>query len=242
VRRRNERSVSGSDLTTALGLLLAMFVLAGCSVGDGASRRTVPEHARVIVRDDFSDRDSGWVEDSDAASSAAYTNGRYRVRVTKRNWSQSYSYEIGDIVEAMRIEVDAVQTNGAEGGVGVVCDPHVGASALVGYSLFIFPGDRSAVIYRELEGDQPEERLPLAERFALDAIKPVRARNRIRAECIGATRNEPAVLALYVNGQLVVRAEDDDGFREFDGIGLITTTEKPGTTAFFDDVIVSELR
>jgi hypothetical protein len=50
------------------------------------------------------------------------------------------------------------------------------------------------------------------------------------------------VIALYVNGQLVARAEDNVGFPRFDGVGVHTWSEEGGTEAFYDNVVVRELR
>ena len=44
-----------------------------------------------------------------------------------------------------------------------------------------------------------------------------------------------------MNGQALVRAEDESGGREFDGIGLFVDTVEGGAEAVFDDLVVTEL-
>ena len=191
------------------------------------------------MRDDFSDAKSGWNTTTDDVSSARYVNGRYRVRVTKPEWFIDNTFKTGDVVEALRVEVDVAMVEGEAGdAVGIVCEAHVGAKDTAGYSLSIDPYDAWAGTYWELENDS---RL-LQERDELDAIESGRAVNHLRADCIGATREEPAAIALYVNGRLVTRVVQADGFPRFDGIGLVTSTEDGGTVAAFDNLVVSELR
>jgi hypothetical protein len=51
----------------------------------------------------------------------------------------------------------------------------------------------------------------------------------------------PAVLTLAVNGQALVRAEDERGTRGFDGLGLFVDTTEGGAEAVFDDFVVTKL-
>jgi hypothetical protein len=217
----------------------AMLALSGCVLGESGDERALPSKPRVILRDDFSDAETGWATGVDAVSSTRYAHGRLRVRVTKPHWSVDTPLEIGEVVEALRVEVDVVQAEG-EGGdaVGIVCEAHVGARDVAGYSLSIDPNDGWVGTYWELEHNDHV----LEERYEPDTIRPGRSVNRLRADCIGATRDEPAVIALYVNGRLVTRAEDADGFPRFDGVGLLTANERGDTVAVYDNLVASEMR
>lgn len=59
-------------------------------------------------------------------------------------------------------------------------------------------------------------------------------------ECI-ASPGGPTVLTLAVNGEALVRAEDEQGRRDFDGVGLFVDTTEGGAEALFDDIVVTEL-
>jgi hypothetical protein len=229
----------------ALVLPLLIVALAACVVEDDAEESAPPQAApfsptetRVIVRDDFSDPNSGWYTGNDETSEVKYSNGRYHV-LMKRDEQTSDSFSIDEVVEGMRVEVDVVQAAGTDrDDMGVVCYAHVGAEKNAGYALVISPGTRWAGIYRELEGDSSS----LEQRSDEDVIRPPLATNRLRADCIGSRRGAPAVISLYVNGRLVARAEDDDGFPRFDGVGVTTASNEGGTKVVYDNVVVRELR
>ena len=59
-------------------------------------------------------------------------------------------------------------------------------------------------------------------------------------ECV-ASPDAPIVLTLGVNGEALVRAEDEETTRGFDGFGIIVDTTEGGAEALFDDFVGTEL-
>jgi hypothetical protein len=222
-------------------LVVGLVGLTGCVVGDNdsARERTVPQSGPVILKDDFSDPETDWSVGTTPGTVGGYHQGRYRVRVTRNDEGVSHWVEIGSVVEAMRFEIDATQRTGSpRDEIGVICYAHVGANDDAGYQLSFSP-DGWAQISRVLEGDSSV----LEERTGEDAIRGREGMYRIRADCIGATRDEPAQLSLFVDGQLVAHATDNLGyFPRFDGIGVTTWSEDGETEAVYDNAVVRELR
>ena len=108
----------------------------------------------------------------------------------------------------------------------------------VGYIMGIAPAQRGYIVaafrggdYRLLESSSGE---------AADAVRPLGEENQLRVECVASSDGQ-TVLTLAVNGQALVRAEDESGGREFDGIGLFVDTVEGGAEAVFDDLVVTEL-
>ena len=73
-----------------------------------------------------------------------------------------------------------------------------------------------------------------------DAVLPQGEENELRVECV-ASPDAPIVLTLGVNGEALVRAEDEETTRGFDGFGIIVDTTEGGAEALFDDFVVTEL-
>lgn len=205
--------------------------------GDDEAGRAVPTNARVVLEDDFSDPATDWYTGDDPDSLAEYRDGEYRVLVKDTDWFVSFSYNLEEVVEALRVEVDAVQTTGtADDEVGVICYAHVSADQVVGYTLTISP-DGSAYVTRDVEDETTE----LVTRTGEDAIRPLGRPNRLRAECVGATREEPAVVVFRVNGARVARVEDDEGFPLFDGVGITAYSSEGRSESLYDNLAVNEL-
>jgi hypothetical protein len=217
---------------------LLLITFAGCVVSTDEEERPLPTKQRVLLRDDFSDAETGWYTGSDAAYTAAYADGRYLARVKKKSWIESSSKELGEVVEAMRVEIDAVQTTGdAADEVGVICYAHSGTTNDAGYAATIGPADHWVAIVRKLN----KRSSTLEHASDVNVIRPIGPVNRIRTDCIGSRGDDAAVINLYVNGKLVARAEDNDGFPRFDGVGITTGSEEGRTQAFYDNLTVSEL-
>jgi hypothetical protein len=217
--------------------LLAVLIV-GCGGSDEGAPETTVEvrDVRIAEQDDFSDPTSGWPSRADAESEAGYAEGAYRIVVKQEDWG-GYVYDyLEPRLVALRLEVEATQITDTSGDrIGATCYTDIDSD--VGYEFGIEPVDRSYYVsafqgedYRDLETSEE----------AADAIRPQEEENRLRIECI-VTRNGPTVLTLAVNGEALVRTEDEGEGREFDGIGFFAATTEGGAEALFDDLVVTEL-
>jgi hypothetical protein len=75
---------------------------------------------------------------------------------------------------------------------------------------------------------------------AVEAVRPLEEENQLRVDCV-ASPDGPTVLTLAVNGETLVRAEDERGWRGFDGLGLFVDSKEGGTEALFDNLVLTEL-
>lgn len=106
----------------------------------------------------------------------------------------------------------------------------------MGYLLAVAPADRGYAVaafrgadYRILESSGE-----------VDAVRPLGEEDQLRVDCV-VSRESPTVLTLAVNGEALVRAEDERGRRGFDGVALFVETTAGGAEALFDDLVVTEL-
>jgi hypothetical protein len=99
-------------------------------------------------------------------------------------------------------------------------------------------GAQSSPAGSSAEGGPSSSLRPILEDLLVSG--PLREENQLRVECV-ASADGPTVLTLAVNGQALVRAEDETGGREFDGVGLFVDTTGGGAEALFDDLAVTEL-
>lgn len=230
------------------GALIAVSILAAACGGEGeddttqsrAARTTSQEQPAVregelLLQDDFSDSSSGWRDTVRKEGEARYVEGAYRI-AAKQARRQIWSDITGPTVQGLRLEFEATQVAGTTGDlVGVRCYTNAGSTAgyivgiapvQLGYALASFRGNE----YRLLESSgEPVE-----------AIRPLREQNQLRVECL-TLPGGPTVLTLAVNGQALVRAEDDAESRGFDGVGLFVDTTEGGAEAVFDDFVMIEL-
>jgi len=184
-----------------------------------------PAPGDVLLRDDFSDPDSGWAVIEYENGDVGYGDGYYFTETTEEAgmvWgvaSQSFSDVVIE-VEATQVEAPANNNNGF----GVMCRVQESND---GYLLRI-SGDGYAAIHRILGGSFDA----LVDWEESPAINQGAAVNSLRVVCDGST------LALYVNGELVAEATDTT-FVEGD-IGLAATTFEPEerTEIRFDNLLV----
>jgi hypothetical protein len=212
-----------------------VFLVAGCGGSDEGEPATTAEfrEGRIVLQDDFSDPTSGWYSGVSEESEVSYAEGGYRILQKQARLGWAYS-ELEPSLLALRLEVEATQLAGtSEDEVGALCYTDVVSD--VGYIFGIDPVDRSYYVsafrgddYRDLESSEA------------DAIRPQEEENRLRIECI-ASRDGPTVLTLAVNGQAIVRTEDERGRREFDGVGFFVDSTEGGAEAVFDDLVVTAL-
>jgi hypothetical protein len=75
---------------------------------------------------------------------------------------------------------------------------------------------------------------------AVEAVRPLEEENQLRVDCV-ASPDGPTVLTLAMNGETLVRAEDERRWRGFDGVGLFVDSKEGGTEALFDNLVLTEL-
>jgi hypothetical protein len=216
--------------------LLAVLI-AGCGGSDEGAPETTAEvrEVEIATQDDFSDPTSGWPSGENAATEWGYAEGAYRIVVKREEWAGSADENLEPPLVALRLEVEATQITGtSEDAIGAIC--YTDLDSEVGYLFGIEPVDRSYYVSAFQGGDRRD--LETSEEAA-DAIRP-QEENRLRIECM-ATRNGPTVLTLAVNGEGLVRTEDEGEGRRFDGIGFFAGTIEGGAEALFDDLVVTEL-
>jgi uncharacterized RDD family membrane protein YckC len=202
-----------------------------------ATVETLPlKEGRILVQDDFSDPTSGWDNDVFNEGETVYGEGAYRIFVKEERLQMWSNIVLEPRREALRLNVEATQLAGTAGDlVGARCYTDVDSNA--GYILGISPAERGGLIGAFQGG---EYRLLESSGEAVDAVSPLREENQLRVEC-GASPGGPTVLTLVVNGESIVRAEDETGRRNFDAIGLFVDTTEGGAEALFDDIVVTEL-
>jgi uncharacterized RDD family membrane protein YckC len=238
-----------SPAAAAVGLVV--LVLLGLSVyratGDDevagpkaettATVETLPfKEGRILVQDDFSDPTSGWDVDVFKEGETVYGEGAYRILVKDERLQMWSNIVLEPRREALRLNVEATQLAGAAGDlVGVRCYTDVDSNT--GYILGISSAERGGAVASFQGGDY---RLLESSGEAVDAVSSLREENQLRVECV-ASPDGPTVLTLAVNGEFIVRAEDETGRRNFDAIGLFVDTTEGGAEALFDDIVVTEL-
>ena len=228
-----------------VGPLVALMVAAGVATGDDdvsgpkAEPTATPEtlavrEGEILFQDDFSDSTSGWATGVSEEGEVGYVEGAYRIFA--KAGRQVFSEIEGSRVQGLRLEFEATQLAGTSGDrVGARCYTDVGSD--VGYILGIAPAEQGYFI-AAFRGD--DFRLLESSGEGVEAVRPPREENQLRVECV-ASPDAPIVLTLGVNGQALVRAEDEERRRGFDAFGLFVETRKGGAEALFDDLVVTEL-
>ena len=211
--------------------------VAGPKVETTATVETLPlKEGRVLVQDDFSDPTSGWDNDVFNEGETVYGEGAYRILVKDERLQMWSNIVLEPRREALRLNVEATQLAGTPGDlVGARCYTDIDSNT--GYILGISSAEQGGIVLR-FRGD--DFRLLESSGEAVDAISPLREENQLRVECV-ASPDGPTVLTLAVNGEFIVRAEDETGGRKFDAIGLFVDTTEGGAEALFDDIVVTEL-
>ena len=219
-----------------VGPLVALMVAAGVASGDDdvsgpkAEPTTTPEtlavrEGEILFQDDFSDSTSGWSTAVFEEGEAGYVEGAYRIFAKQAGRQVSSEIE-GPKVRGLRLEFEATQLAGTSGDrVGARCFTDVGSDA--GYILGIAPAEQGYFI-AAFRGD--DFRLVASSGEGVDAVLPQGEENELRVECV-ASPDAPIVLTLGVNGEALVRAEDEETTRGFDGFGIIVDTTEGGAEA-----------
>jgi hypothetical protein len=194
--------------------IVLLVVLVGCSSGP------------AFFLDEFSDLDSGWSKASTEMFIRGYDSGKYVIRIDVPNWfvwtTAGRTYK-DVVVETM------VRTEGAtDNHYGVLC-----RASDEGFYYFAISTDGYYAIFRQV-GEEGLTPLTDSAMLASPSIKENGATNRLMAVCEGTT------LALYVNGVLVDKVEDDTFARG--DVGMAAGTGRFGETTWvwFDDFEVTK--
>jgi len=205
-------------------LLLTLASLACQAILPGKSKDG--SSGEILLKDDFSDSNSGWKRVTAINGETNYDDGVYRIFVNEANmdvWSLR-KLNLGDV----QIEVDATKVGGERNNrFGIICravDPNNFYTFVISsdgyYGIGKIKGRDYSLV--GLEALQPSEAIQLGS-----------AVNHIRADCIGDT------LTLYVNEKKLVEVKDSE-FTSGD-VGLIAGTyDTPGTDIRFDNFVVKK--
>jgi uncharacterized RDD family membrane protein YckC len=189
----------------------------------------------IFFQDDFSDPTSGWGTGVIEEGEVGYVEGAYRI-FAKAERQVFGDLEVSPRVQGLRLEFEATQLAGTSGDlVGARCYTDVGSDA--GYIVGIAPAEQG---YRVAAFRGDDYRLLESSGERVEAVRPQGEENQLRVECV-ASPDAPIVLTLGVNGEALVRAEDEETTRGFDGFGFFVDTTEGGAEALFDDLVVTEL-
>lgn len=189
----------------------------------------------ILFQDDFSDPTSGWGTAVYEEGEAGCVEGAYRILVKQAEVQVFSDFDVSR-VQGLSLEFEATQLAGTSGDlVGARCFTDVGSDA--GYIVGIAPAEQG---YRVAAFRGDDYRLLESSGERVDAVLPQGEENELRVECV-ASPDAPIVLTLGVNGEALVRAEDEETTRGFDGFGIIVDTTEGGAEALFDDFVVTEL-
>jgi uncharacterized RDD family membrane protein YckC len=189
----------------------------------------------IFFQDDFSDPTSGWGTGVIEEGEVGYVEGADRI-FAKAERQVFGDLEVSPRVQGLRLEFEATQLAGTSGDlVGARCYTDVGSDA--GYIVGIAPAEQG---YRVAAFRGDDYRLLESSGERVEAVRPQGEENQLRVECV-ASPDAPIVLTLGVNGEALVRAEDEETTRGFDGFGFFVDTTEGGAEALFDDLVVTEL-
>jgi len=184
-----------------------------------------PAQTGVLFQDDFGDTGSGWEVGDYEGGSVGYKDGAYFVRGEGGGgvmWGAA-----NRSFENVVIEVDATQILAPannNNSFGIKCREQDST----GYG-FVISGDGYYSIQIIVDGNWD----PLVEWTTSDAIRQGNSTNRIRAICDGPH------LALFVNGELLAKVEDNT-YTEGDISLTATTFEEEPTEIHYDNLIVRQ--
>ncbi len=217
-----------------LRLVLAVIVLSVSSLACTALESFLPDTSSepapavaesILVRDDFSDKNSGWEDDSFDGGDVGYHNGKYRV--TSVGEGSTMWGAAGLNFQDLTINIEATQIVGPSNNnndYGIVCRLQRDGGGYYG----LISGDGFYAILRESGEndftylvDWTESRL----------IKMGNSTNHLGLACQG-TR-----IQLFVNDKLV--AETHDSMFSSGDVGLTVTSYEPEfTEVHFDNLTV----
>ncbi len=183
--------------------------------------------ANALYFDNFANANSGWTRVQNEAGTSDYANGYFHILINKA--STLLIANPGKTFDGnVSIEVDARKLGGSDDNFfGVVCH-YLDAD---NYYLFMITNDGYAGIAMR-KGGVDSLISPGLKFLKMDGIKPGKATNHIRVDCIGEN------LAMYANGKQVNQAFDKSLSGGDVGLAVRSDRLEGGTDIGFDDFTV----
>lgn len=191
---------------------------------------------RTIFEDDFSEAGM-WEDVDDGRVSAGLLDDGYRIRIDGPDGSFIRFAAVDDAWPNVSVEVDVVQVahpTGSDDAAGVTCDVTGTEESEDAYAFVIAPVTGEYAIL------SPDRLVAQGNTSGVVTVGEG-ATNNVRGHCRGATPGEPATLALYVNGEKVLEAEDPGGFTAFRGVGMAAFSQLGGSDFRFDNLVMKRL-
>ena len=188
---------------------------------------TAPAYSKIVLRDDFSNKSSGWDRTTSNGNSMDYAQGGYLISIGSAGDGET-SW-IKDGLKDVSVEVDAQETSGG-GWLGVLCRVRQGAG---GYSFEIDASDGLYAIYRYKFTQSGDTSTRLKQGPLDRSLFDASGSNRLRGDCIGKT------LRLVINGHTIDQATDST--YSAGGVGLLAVSfadTGDGLDALFKDFTV----
>lgn len=183
--------------------------------------------ASPVYEDDFSDTNSGWDTHHSLTAGAVYTEGSYRLTLNEANRDQ-WAIAHRDF-ENVAIEVDVRKVEGSDdNSFGLVCK----YQDMNHFYMLLISSDGAYMIQKK-----SEERITRLSGEWFQTTEDVNlgnAENKLRAEC------GDGYLALYANGKLLDRVEDDS-YSHGDIGFVVGTYTQPYVSIAFDNLKVYAL-
>ena len=203
---------------------MVLLLLIGCN--RDTAKQDLP--SGVLYQDDFETNSGNWILESDMDAEATITEGQLRLAINSPNlvaWAELSGHKFDDFV----LEVDASQLAGPD-------DNSYGVIFRMKEQTEFYRFDVSGDGYYEFSRRNDDEANPwtsITEWLDSDAIHKGASTNQIKIEAEGDH------FSFYVNGQLVVEA-DDNSYRS-GGVGLDAGSfSEAGVQVAFDNLTVSE--
>jgi len=185
-----------------------------------------------LLKDDFSDSNSGWGTGTDSNSSVEYVNGGLHMEGFRDNfftWSNPDTETYKDVHMEVTVRNDGGDT---KAGFGVMCDQQTVDS---NYYYFSVSADGEYVIGKAAAGTEDVFLTNQNDWGTSDLIPKNADSYHIGADCSHST------LTLYVNGKRVDSVSDatyQDG-----GVGLfLWTGDEPSGAVTYDDFVMTSLK
>lgn len=209
-------------------LLLLILASLACGKSQLPPKPLSPgtQKGEIVLKEDFSDPESGWNQVTTEDGASEYADGMYRIWINQPNmdiWATP-----GREFTDARIEVDALKVGGERNNrFGLLC--RVNGD---NFYAFLISSDGFYGIGKAILGQF--QLLGEKQRFqSNEAIQTGSQTNHLRADCTGST------LTLFVNGRKLAQVQDSD--LPYGDVGLLAgTNTAPGVDIRFDNFIVTE--
>ena len=179
----------------------------------------------TLLREDFSNAESGWPAGRAQAGSFGYAGGGYRVRLDR------------DGTIRRGVLFSAIAARGVE--ILAVAEEQPGRPAAYGIGCYANPEQGYVFLVESSGAWSIQEERPGARFVTLESGvgRAVERPAELAASCAGS-REGRASLTFSVAGERVASFEDPDGLRSFRGVAVVARSGSDESEIRFDDVIV----